>query len=102
MCVCVCVSQVLDDSTKAHVRDKVDAAAVACMEQGHPVQVCTHDSCTCVHTLHVACDRTLLGMIEAVLQGRRTSPRVACSAARLGTHVTWCGVLRPFAWQTVA
>ncbi|KAL6759438.1 nucleotide-diphospho-sugar transferase [Haematococcus lacustris] len=31
--------QVCDDSTKAHIRDKVDVAAAACMEKGHLVQV---------------------------------------------------------------
>ncbi|KAG1678377.1 hypothetical protein FOA52_015143 [Chlamydomonas sp. UWO 241] len=31
--------QVLDDSTKQHVRDKVDAACAVLAEQGHPVQV---------------------------------------------------------------
>ncbi len=32
-------AQILDDSTKAHIREKVDAAAAACVEAGHPVQV---------------------------------------------------------------
>ena len=32
-------AQVLDDSTRADVRDKVDVAAQACVEEGHPVQV---------------------------------------------------------------
>jgi len=32
--------QVLDDSTKAHVRNKVDDAAAKAVEEGHPVQVC--------------------------------------------------------------
>lgn len=32
-------SKVLDDSTKAHIRDKVDAAALVAVEGGHPVQV---------------------------------------------------------------
>jgi hypothetical protein len=36
-----CCLQVLDDSTKAHIRDKVDVAVVACIEKGHPVQVQT-------------------------------------------------------------
>lgn len=34
-----CTAQVLDDSTKAHIRDKVDAAAAIAAEAGHPVQV---------------------------------------------------------------
>jgi Zn-dependent membrane protease YugP len=33
------VMQVLDDSTKDSVRDKVDAAAIAAVEAGHAVQV---------------------------------------------------------------
>ncbi|KXZ45791.1 hypothetical protein GPECTOR_50g585 [Gonium pectorale] len=36
--------QVLDDSTKEAVRQKVDAAAAACIEQGHPVQVMRRDN----------------------------------------------------------
>jgi beta-mannan synthase len=41
-CTALCVLatlQVLDDSTKQHIRDKVDSAAVASMEVGHPIQV---------------------------------------------------------------
>ena len=38
MCVCV-HHQVLDDSTKEAVRQRVDSAAAACIEEGHPVQV---------------------------------------------------------------
>jgi hypothetical protein len=33
--------QVLDDSTKEHIRRKVDDAAVLAIQDGHPVQVST-------------------------------------------------------------
>jgi hypothetical protein len=33
------VAQVLDDSTKEHIRRKVDDAAVLAIQDGHPVQV---------------------------------------------------------------
>ncbi|GLC40986.1 hypothetical protein PLESTM_001138400 [Pleodorina starrii] len=36
--------QVLDDSTKEAVRQKVDAAAALCIENGHPVQVMRRDN----------------------------------------------------------
>eukprot|EP00198_Chlamydomonas_reinhardtii_P007183 XP_001696519.1 predicted protein [Chlamydomonas reinhardtii] len=36
--------QVLDDSTKEAVRQRVDSAAAACIEEGHPVQVMRRDN----------------------------------------------------------
>eukprot|EP00798_Chlamydomonas_sp_ICE-L_P016094 gene16094-22236_t len=36
--------QVLDDSTKKEVRDRVDAAAMIAIEQGHPIQVMRRDN----------------------------------------------------------
>lgn len=45
-CVCcaVCIPQVCDDSTRESVRQKVDAAVISCLEQGHNVQLVRRDN----------------------------------------------------------
>jgi hypothetical protein len=43
-CLAAAGAQVCDDSTKEHIRRKVDSAAAAAVEAGHPVQVIRRDN----------------------------------------------------------
>lgn len=44
LCVRCCAPQVCDDSTRESVRQKVDAAVISCLEQGHNVQLVRRDN----------------------------------------------------------
>jgi len=41
---CLLILQVCDDSTRESVRQKVDAAVISCLEQGHNVQLVRRDN----------------------------------------------------------